>query len=64
MISNLIVAQNDVSAVQILGIAGVLLGLLDGAIVGTALKQDGQVGRPVDPERVRAFRECFDRAAS
>ena len=27
MISNFIVAQNDVSAVQILGIAGVLLGL-------------------------------------
>jgi membrane complex biogenesis BtpA family protein len=31
---------------------GRLLTLVDGAIVGTALKQDGDVRRPVDPERV------------
>jgi membrane complex biogenesis BtpA family protein len=27
----------------------------DGAIVGTSLKEDGDVARPVDPDRVRAF---------
>jgi membrane complex biogenesis BtpA family protein len=29
-------------------------GLIDGAIVGTALKREGQVGEPVDIDRVRA----------
>ncbi len=32
---------------------GELLELADGVIVGTALKRDGDVRRPVDPERVR-----------
>jgi membrane complex biogenesis BtpA family protein len=30
-----------------------LLRVADGAIVGTALKRDGRLGNPVDPERVR-----------
>jgi len=34
--------------------AGGLLPLADGAIVGTALKRGGQVGAPIDPERVAA----------
>lgn len=36
--------------------------LCDGAIVGSALKQDGDVRRPVDPARVRALRAVLDRA--
>jgi predicted TIM-barrel enzyme len=32
-----------------------LLGVADGAIVGTALKHDGDVSAPVDPLRVRAL---------
>jgi hypothetical protein len=32
---------------------------VDGAIVGTALHVDGDVRRPLDPERVRAFAEAF-----
>jgi uncharacterized protein len=35
-------------------VADVLAGA-DGVIVGTALKQDGDVGKPVDAERVRRF---------
>ncbi|MGM0577425.1 MAG: BtpA/SgcQ family protein [Myxococcota bacterium] len=32
-----------------------LLAIADGAIVGTSLKEEGDVRRPVDPERARAF---------
>lgn len=32
-----------------------LLSIADGVIVGTSLKRDGNVGNPVDPERVRRF---------
>ena len=32
----------------------------DGAIVGTALKEDGRVDRPVDGERVRRLRAALD----
>ncbi len=35
--------------------------LCDGAIVGTWVKQDGVVGNPVDPARVRALREVLAR---
>jgi membrane complex biogenesis BtpA family protein len=35
--------------------AASLLALADGAIVGTALKRDGHVLAPVDPERVRGL---------
>ncbi len=31
----------------------------DGAIVGTALKRDGRVTAPVDPQRVRALRQAL-----
>lgn len=33
--------------------------LCDGFIVGTSLKENGNVRAPVDPERVRAFRKCL-----
>jgi membrane complex biogenesis BtpA family protein len=33
----------------------------DGLIVGTAFKQDSVTGNPVDPSRVRAFMEAFDK---
>ena len=33
--------------------------LCDGAIVGTALKRDGQVSQPVDPDRVKRLRELL-----
>ena len=39
--------------------APALLAHADGAIVGTSLKQDGQVAQPVDPERVRALRQAM-----
>lgn len=32
-----------------------LLSIADGAIIGTAIKQDGRTTGPVDPERARAF---------
>ena len=32
-----------------------ILSVADGVIVGTALKRDGMVGNPVDPERARAL---------
>lgn len=35
-----------------------LLEIADGLIVGTALKRDGDVGQPVDPDRVRRFRDA------
>jgi uncharacterized protein len=45
-----------------------ILGMVDGVIVGTALKQDGDTWNPVDPERaskmmemVRAIRSSVDR---
>ncbi len=38
-----------------------LLGLADGAIVGTSLKADGQVANEVDPERVATFVEAAGR---
>ncbi|MFN0242612.1 MAG: BtpA/SgcQ family protein [Planctomycetota bacterium] len=41
--------------------AGELLGTIDGAIVGTSLKKDGDVHAAVDPERVRAFRAALER---
>jgi len=37
-----------------------LLEHADGAIVGTCLKEDGRVERPVDPTRVRRLRELVD----
>ena len=37
---------------------GEVLGLADGAIVGTALKEGGVVSRPVDPSRVEALVEA------
>lgn len=37
------------------GNAAEVLGHADGAIVGTSLKSEGIIGRPVDPERVRAL---------
>jgi hypothetical protein len=40
--------------------ARALLAHADGAIVGTALKQDGELTKPVDRERVRALRGLFD----
>ena len=40
--------------------APALLPLVDGAIVGTALKHDGDVGAAVDPERVARLRSAFD----
>jgi uncharacterized protein len=36
-----------------------LLAHADGAIVGTSLKQNGQVSAPIDSERVRALREAM-----
>lgn len=39
--------------------ARALLEHADGAIVGTWLKEDGDVARPVDPERVAALRRLF-----
>ena len=44
--------------------AGEQLPLVDGAIVGTSLKEDGRVERPVDVERVARLREAFERAGS
>lgn len=44
--------------------AAELLGIADGAIVGTALKEGGDVARPVDVERVRRMRALFDAAGS
>ena len=41
--------------------AAELLPLVDGAIVGTWLKEQGDVSRPVDVERVRRLRAAFDR---
>jgi predicted TIM-barrel enzyme len=38
------------------GNAALLLGLADGAIVGTFFKRDGRVDQPVDLERVRSLR--------
>lgn len=38
-----------------------LLAFADGAIVGTYLKRDGVLANPVDAERVKRLRECFDR---
>jgi len=32
----------------------------DGAIIGTSLKEDGDVNNKVDPERVRRMAEVFD----
>jgi len=40
--------------------AAVLLDVADGAIVGTGLKQDGEVAKPVEQSRVRALREVMD----
>jgi hypothetical protein len=40
--------------------AAALLEHADGAIVGTALKRDGQVGERVDPKRVLRLRRAFD----
>lgn len=40
--------------------ATVLLPLVDGSIVGTTLKEGGQVDAPVDVERVRAMRSRFE----
>lgn len=37
-----------------------LLAAADGAIVGTALKHGGDVGAPVDPERVARLRRVFE----
>jgi membrane complex biogenesis BtpA family protein len=42
--------------------APTLLALADGLIVGSALKVDGQAGRPVDPGRVEAFMSALGRA--
>lgn len=42
--------------------AGELLKLADGAIVGTALKQDGETANRVDPERAAAFVEAVREA--
>jgi membrane complex biogenesis BtpA family protein len=42
--------------------AAALLAHATGAIVGTALKRDGVVTSPVDPERVRRMRRAFDEA--
>ena len=41
-------------------VAGELLALADGAIVGTALKRSGQVGEPVEEARVARLRKRFD----
>jgi membrane complex biogenesis BtpA family protein len=35
-----------------------------GAIVGSSLKRGGELAAPVDPARVRALRECFERMES
>ncbi len=43
--------------------AAALLPRVDGAIVGTALKEGGQVLAPVDPARVARLRAAFDAAA-
>lgn len=43
--------------------AGDLLRRANGLIVGTALKEDGRVDRPVDPERVRALITAVDAAS-
>lgn len=40
--------------------AAALLAHADGAIVGTALKRDGDVAQLVDPDRVRAMRRLFE----
>lgn len=42
--------------------ASELLDLADGAIVGTALKRDGETGNRVDPERAAAFVEAVREA--
>lgn len=39
--------------------AAELLAVADGAIVGTALKEEGRLAAPVDAERVRALRAIF-----
>ncbi|HVK03790.1 MAG TPA: BtpA/SgcQ family protein [Armatimonadaceae bacterium] len=43
--------------------SGALLAYADGAIVGTSLKENGDVSAPVDPARVRALRAAMDAAA-
>ena len=39
--------------------AGRILGHADGAIVGTSLKKEGVVSKPVDPDRVRRLADIF-----
>lgn len=43
--------------------AAALLGLADGAIVGSALERDGRAGEPVEEPRVARLRACFDGVA-
>ncbi len=41
---------------------GRILGMADGVIVGTAVKQEGRTDAPVDPERARRFAEAAARS--
>ena len=36
-----------------------LLAIADGAIVGTSLKQDGAITKPLDPQRVKSMAKIF-----
>lgn len=40
------------------GAVGEVLGRADGIVVGSALREDGRAGRPIDPERVRRFMDA------
>lgn len=44
--------------------AASLLALADGAIVGTYLKKDGVLANPVDVDRVKRLRDCFDQLSA
>lgn len=43
------------------GTVGEVLSIADGAVVGTALKEDGDVANPVSERRVRELVEAADR---
>jgi hypothetical protein len=40
--------------------AAALLAYADGAIVGSSLKRDGEIGAPIDIARVRALRAAME----
>jgi predicted TIM-barrel enzyme len=66
--SDLLAAKQASGATPVFAGSGVAAGnieqvlkIADGAIVGTAFKQDGVTTNPVDPQRVRTFMEVVRR---